>query len=394
MKIKYWLFFIVLFIIASSGCNRKARNTNLNEAQISLMAKQKENTATMKKKFLQLCDSEYLEVIAQTKLTERKEARGFYWDSYAVRSLCVAYDLTGNQKYLNACKLWSKRMIEFQDKMMPAGAYYMSYGRKPGKNEGDWFVADCSSIALGVLATSVRCSDSSEKQFLLNSVKSFSSLVSSNWVRSSGGVCNGLWPKSYDEWWCPTALYGSLSFQLYKETADTTYLRLGLGTIDWLNQINFLNADKFFPQEEIKPVVIMYCLEAYSSAFPFLDTESERYKLAMAQWDFSFKWMSENQQGKLGVDYVHQWGSKFGGLPFHIYTYASFNPGNDSLILSADQELGYVFKILEKPELSSESGVPEFYSQLDQLSIFTMFSLSQKISQGTIYRSSKEQIKN
>ncbi len=378
------LLLIITLLSFLSGCNKKTDKYNFSEVKPGHNYEQEV--------FLKICDSEYLEVIAQTKLTERKEARGFYWDSYAVRSLCVAYDLTGNQKYLDACILWSKRIIEFQQKMIPEGAYYMLYGRKPVQNEGEWFVADCSSIALGVLATAVRCSNPSEKQLLLNSVTSFSSLVSNNYVRSSGGVCNGFWPKSYDEWWCPTALYGSLSFQLYKETADTTYLKLGLGTIDWLNQINFLSADKFFPQEEIKPVVIMYCLEAYSSAFPFLDPESERYKLAMAQWDFSFRWMAENNQGKSGVDYVHQWGSKFGGLPFHIFTYASFIPGNDSLVLLANQELDYVLKILEKPELSSEYGVPEFYSQLDQLAIFTMFSMCQKISPGTVYRSGGESI--
>lgn len=343
--------------------------------------------------FIRFCDSACVDVIAQTKLTERKEGRGFYWDSYAVRSLCVAYDLTGNKKYLDACILWSKRMIEFQDKMIPSGAYYMLYGRKPGKNEGEWYVADCSSIAMGVLATSVRCNDPSEKRQLLNSVKSFSSLVSNNYVRSSGGVCNGFWPKSYDEWWCPTALYGSFAFQLYKETSDKSYLQLGLGTIDWLNQIDFLNADKYFPQEEIKPVVIMYCLEAYSSAFPFIEPNSERYKLAMSQWDNAFHWMSINQQGKSGVDYVHQWGSKFGGLPFHMYTFANVFPGNDSLIHAADQELSYLFNIIENPTLSKRFGEPKFYAQLDQLSIFTMFSLTQRISPGTIYRCSKEPVK-
>ncbi len=63
--------------------------------------------------------------------------------------------MTGKQEYLDACKLWSDRMIECQNAMIPKGAYYMQYGRRPGEDKGDWYVADCSSIALGVLATFV-----------------------------------------------------------------------------------------------------------------------------------------------------------------------------------------------------------------------------------------------
>ena len=384
------LFTILFFLIASYGCLQNPGSSKSNKELEVANLEQKKLDLRMKREFLELCDSSFMDVIAQTKVTERLGARGFYWDSYAVRALCVGYDMTGKKEYLEACKLWSERMIEFQEQMIPEGAYYMLYGRKPGEKEGNWFSADCSSISLGVLATAARCSDPKETERLLNSVKSFSSLVSNNFVKKSGGVSDGYWPASDDEWWCSSGIYGSLVFQLYKETGDESYLKLGLGTIDWINQIDFQTVAVHFPGKEIIPVVILYCLEAYSAAFPYLDKDSERYKLAMAQWNNAFEWMKENQQGQYGMDYVHQWGSKFGGLPFHMYHYADFVPGNDSLVILGDQELNYCMEIIKNPELSSRMGEPEFYDQLDQLAIFTMFSYTQRVSPGTIYRTSNE----
>lgn len=383
------LFSTALIILVSFGCNRNG-SKELSDKTTSTTAVDAQYNDKAKGIFLQLCDSGYMDVVAQTKVTERVGARGFYWDSYAVRALCVAYDLTGKQEYFDACKLWSDRMIDFQEQMIPEGAYYMLYGRKPGETEGNWFSADCSSIALGVLATSARCNDPKERDRLLNSVESFSHLVSNNFVKKSGGVSDGYWPASDDEWWCSTGIYGSLAFQLYKETGDEFYLKLGLGTIDWINQIDFLTVATHFPGTEIVPVVMMYCLEAYSTAFPFLDKDSDRYRLAMNQWNNAFTWMKENQHGQFPVDYVHQWGSKMGGLPFHMYRYANFVSGNESLVQLGDKELGYCMKIIENPNLSSRIGEPEFYEQLDQLAIFTMFSYAQRVSPGTIYRTSNE----
>lgn len=45
--------------------------------------------------------------------------------------MAVAYDITGKPEYLDGCKRWSDRMIEHQRKMIPEGAYYMQYGRRP-----------------------------------------------------------------------------------------------------------------------------------------------------------------------------------------------------------------------------------------------------------------------
>ena len=123
-------------------------------------------------KFFLLCDAGYPIVEKQARTAERI-GRAFYWDSYVVRALAVAHDMTGNEKYLAACKLWSDRMLEYQQGMTPRGAYYMQYGRRPGEDEGNWYVADCSSIALGVLATAIRCQRPEEKNRYLDSVRLF-----------------------------------------------------------------------------------------------------------------------------------------------------------------------------------------------------------------------------
>jgi hypothetical protein len=334
----------------------------------------------LKAEFFQLCDAARADVLEQAVAFERK-GRAFYWDSYAVRALAVAYDLTGKQEYLDACKLWSDHMIEFQEAMTPRGAYYMQYGRKPGEKEGNWYVADCSSIALGVLATAIRCQGKPEYERYLASVKAFADLVADNWVRPTGGVTDGYWPKSDKEWWCSTGIYGSLAFCLYKETGDDRYLKMGRGAIDWLNRQDLLTVAEFFPPHEIKPTVMMYCLEAYSPAWPHLEPDSDLYKAAVTQFQKAQAWMAENLEDKTGIPYISQWGSKFGGLPFHLYVYAGHAPGNQQAVALADRQLRHIAGVLAQ---SPPSG------QRDQLALFGLVSYAEKISPGSIYRTSKK----
>jgi len=338
--------------------------------------------ADIKAEFLELCDAGCRIVQEQARAAERK-GRAFYWDSYVVRALCVAYDMTGKQEYLDACKLWSDRMIEFQNGMIPKGAYYMQYGRRPGQDEGGWYVADSSSIALGVLATAIRCDDPQEKKQYLDSVKSFAELVAENFVRPSGGVTDGYWPKSDEEWWCSTGIFGSLAFCLYDETGDPSYLKMGLGTIDWLNRQDLLTVAVHFPPDEIKPTVMMYCLEAYSAGLPHLKPGPERHKAAMAQLTAARDWMSRNLGGRAGIDYVSQWGGKFGGLPFHLYVYARHVPGSGDVVQMADRELCYIADVLANAPPAN---------QRDQLALFAMMSYAERLSPGSMYRTSRRSL--
>ena len=332
-----------------------------------------------KGEFFALCDAG-VGILQKQARAEKRMGRAFYWDAYVVRALSVAYDMTGKKDYLDACKLWSDRMIEYQEGMIPEGAYYMQYGRKPGEKEGGWYVADCSSIALGVLATGIRCDDPAEKARYVNSAKAFAKLVIDHFVRPSGGVTDGYWPKSDQEWWCSSGIFGSLAFHLYEETGDESYLKVGLGAIDWLNRQDLLTVAVHFPQETITPTVMMYCLEAYSTGLPHLEPGSDLHKGAMAQLAKAHAWMLANWGGQAGIDYMTQWGSKFGGLPFHVYVYARHVPGSEELVAAADGELRYLADQLGKAEPSN---------QRDQLALFAMMSYAEKLSPGCLFRTGK-----
>ncbi|MBM3861879.1 MAG: hypothetical protein FJ395_19830 [Verrucomicrobia bacterium] len=328
--------------------------------------------------FLALCDEACPVVREQATRLERTSRRAFYWDSYAVRGLCAAYDMTGKKEYLDASVAWANGMVEFQKGMIPKGAYYIQYYRKPGESEGAWYVADSSSIALGVLAVAVRCREPQQKEKFLNSVRAYAKLVADNWVRPTGGVCNGHWPKSDKEWWCSSGIFGSLAFHLYEETGDESHLKIGLGTLDWLSRQDLFLTD--YPL----PTVFMYSLEAYSAGLPHVKPGTPLHQAVMAQLAKLNIWMSVNLGGRAGMNYITQWGSKFGGLPFHLFIQARLT-GNQELQALGDKELACIAKELTAAPASDNR---------DQLGLFVMMSYAERICPGSIDRTSKQDPKN
>src|ERR1700744_306894 len=236
------------------------------------------NTMEWRRQFLQLCD------VAVTQVTNPGSKGPFFVDSYAVRALCVAYDMTGNQKFLEACRTWSTRMIKYQTQMSPPGAYYMHYNRQPGETNGDWYSADSSSIGMALLATSVRCQGAERKQ-LLDSTEQFASLVISNYVQSDGGISVGLWHESKDSWWCSSALFGSFLFNLYANTGNQSYLKTALNTTDWLSRLD-LTKDQPFPLSQQGPAMIFYVMENYCAGWPYIEKDHAITPAARAKVDW------------------------------------------------------------------------------------------------------------
>ena len=222
-----------------------------------------------------LCD------LATVKVRDENNKVPFFVDSYAVRALCAAYDMTGNTNYLDACRDWSERMVKYQKQMTPRGAYYMHYNRKPGETTNDWYAADSSSIGMAVLATAVRCHGAEQKR-LLNSAKKFANLVIKNYVKPSGGVSDGLWHESSDEWWCSSGIFGSFLFNLYASTGDQHYLRTALRATDWLNGWD-LTKPQPFPLSQQGPTMIFYVMENYSAGWPYISQDEARKKAALAK---------------------------------------------------------------------------------------------------------------
>lgn len=324
--------------------------------------------------FYQLCD------VAVAKVTNDQSTGPFFVDSYGVRALCVAYDLTHNEKYLDACKHWSERMVQCQEGMTPAGAYYMHYNRKPGETNGDWYAADSSSIGMAVLATAVRCPDGPEKERFINSAKNFADLVINNYVKPSGGVSDGLWSKSDKEWWCSSGIYGSFLFNLYAVTHDDRYLQTALHVVDWLNPWD-LTKDQPFPLSQQGPAMIMYVMECYSAGWPYISKDADRAKAARTKVDWCLNWIGE-QEAKPVTNRTWPvdkgWGMKVGGLPFHQYIFSNYLPDGAKLTAAGDHELQSLAPVEFKPE-------PQF----SQLPMFMLMSYAERIDPGAIYRSGR-----
>jgi hypothetical protein len=331
--------------------------------------------AQLRRQFFSLCDAACRELNTESRKVP------FYHDSYAVRGLGVAYDMTGRPEYLAVCRKWTDRMLDFQDRMTPRGAYYMNYGRKPGAPQGDWYIGDSSSIALAVLATAMRTPDAAARSRYFESVNAYARLVIDNYVRPSGGVTDGLWSQFDGEWWCSTGIFGSLAFVLYKQTGDEAYLKIGRGALDWLNRQGFENS-KHISWKEAAPSVVMYVFEAYSAGMPYLEPGSPLEKTSLAEIRRALRWMADNQVGrgaKTSWDYAKQWGSKMGGLPFHMLVYARHLPEGQQLTAAADEELRYL----------GEQQVAQTPAKLTQLACFTLMSMAERLQPGFIYRTDR-----
>ena len=254
----------------------------------------------------------------------------------------------------------------------------MNYNRKPGEDTGSWYVADSSSIAMGLLATAVRC-DGAQRQRYLDSVKSFAQLVMDSYVGKAGGIRNGFWPQYDGEWWCSSGIFGSLAFLLYDETGDKQYLKTALGTLRWLNALD-LTADQPYPLREMGPTMPMYVLEAYSAGLPHLKPGSPMHTDALAKISWALDWMARNQGNPEAEKRwsLEKWGMKFGGLPFHMYVYSRCLPNGREISEAADRQMRHLAAVLpgKKPELS-------------QLAAFMMMSYAERLSPGTLYRTSR-----
>jgi hypothetical protein len=331
------------------------------------------DTAVFQAQFIQLCD------LAAVKVRDENNRVPFFVDSYAVRALCVAYDLTGNTNYLDACRDWSERMVKYQEHMTPRGAYYMHYNRKPGETNGDWYVADSSSIGMAVLATSVRCQGAEQKR-CLKSAKNFAGLVIKNYVKPSGGVSDGLWSKSDDEWWCSSGIFGSFLFNLYASTGDKHYLKTALGVTDWLNNWDPAK-DQPFPLSQQGPAMLMYVMENYSAGWPYIAKDEARKKSAQARVRWCLDWISEQQQKPVAQRQwppTVSWGMKFGGLPFHQYIFSRQLADDGKLSAAGDAEMQRLAAIVfpGKPKVT-------------QLPMFLLMSYAERLEPGAIYRNLK-----
>ncbi|MFH1264807.1 MAG: glycoside hydrolase family 76 protein, partial [Planctomycetota bacterium] len=309
----------------------------------------------------------------------------FFEDAHAVRALAVAFDMTGKREYLDACCRWSDRIIAYQSRMIPEGAYYMNHSRAPGQNRGEWNVADSGSIGMGVLATAVRCEDPAQKARYLNSVKAFAKLVMESYVGPEGGITNGQWSGYAGQWWCSTATFGSLAFLLYEETGEEKYLDVATGALDWTIRHDFREVGPITFQQRPSGV-IFYCFELYATGLKHLEPGSPQWDAAMRQWDLALAWMARNQKtrGAEVPDYLER-NVDMAGLPYLMYAFAGRIPRYRELVAPADQELRYIGDLL------LARGEPNV-SRLLVWEVMTwgMMSYAERLNSGALHRGSNQ----
>ncbi len=359
----------------------------------------------LKTRFFRICDL----AVQRIHLPERKYSSDmplrkapFYADSYVVRALAVAYDLTGKEEYLTTIKTWSDKMITNQEKMIPKGAYFMNYGRPPFAASGAWFVADCGEIAMGVLATAVRCLNPLERRRYLQSVETFANLVLDNFLGPHGGIVNGHWPDYDGEWWASAAYMGPLFFRLYEETGDGRYLDAGLNIVSWFVNLESLRSASQDPKfvafnapDERNPYPtkpkqsaggILNQLHLYNAGTPYIFSKGlDLETLARKEIAFFEKWCRENLlgRGESGTFKTYdsrkeKVGGKFGAIPFQIYCLTRNGIFSKDMEEIADLELGrIVSQIFAQEEID-----------LTELVGFAMVSFAERISPGSVLRKS------
>jgi rhamnogalacturonyl hydrolase YesR len=316
----------------------------------------------------------------------------FFVDSYAVRALAVAYELTGRERYWDACRTWSDRMLRHQEKMIPQGAYYMNYHRKPGESTGQWFVADSGSIAMGVLATAARSKDKAQRERYVRSAQAYAQLVMDRFVRDSGGVTDGYWDKSDKEWWCSTALFSAAAFQLYNITGEERYKDTAMRAVDWL--LTFEYGDTIlYKFADGAPTTIFYVLEAYSSALPYLEAGSPRRRKVLEKFSQTVEWIADNQNREGTWDYSpDNWGVKLGGLPCHLLIYLDRAPDSPARVRRCISPAGSTVPFEQLVAGSAARALDYFSSQeintriFTQKDAFTLVSEGEKLCPGELYQ--------
>jgi hypothetical protein len=263
----------------------------------------------------------------------------FFEDSYGVRALCEAYRASRNPSYLAAVQAWTNRILADQARMIPHGAYYMNYSefRQPGETQGDWYVADSSSVAQAVLCTA-QLSNNLDGTRYRASAQQFFSLVEDAYTNPDGGTSNGIWGSYQASWWASTAIFGAFAFEMYKETGAPVYRERGLKSFDWLSTtgtINFVRPS--FAQAA--PGIILYTGEFYVQAWPYVQGTA-REAIASKQLQFVFAWMAANQKSQnpnSPINYIAHGQTYMAGLPALSY---SMQVGD------ADAELNYLRTIM------------------------------------------------
>jgi hypothetical protein len=279
----------------------------------------------------------------------------FFEDSYGIRAVNVAYEMTGDSKYLDAARLWSDRMATYQSHMIPTGAYYLNYGysgyRQQYSSSGQWFVADSSTVGMGVLSTLVRAADAADRSRYSSSVQSYSNLVVNNFIQPGGGITDGYWNANPSgPWWCSTATFGAMAYLLYDQTGNSQHLQAASNAMDWMLAFD-LNTLQQGDAVGMGPTRALYVGEFFAAALDHVAANDPRRPAILAKVDFLIDWMANNQITQNPASTMDYGDTHTAGLP---YVQAVFGRelGRSDLIAAAAEELDHIDGIIH------QSGTP------------------------------------
>lgn len=336
-----------------------------------------------RKEFLKLCDMACEELnkeivpfseVYRNSIDAKTHHTPFFEDAYAVRALCIAHDLTGKREYIDAARHWADRVIDLQDKMIPNGAYYLNYGRPPGADSGDWWVADSGTIGMAVVAVAARSKGENRERYL-KSARSFAELVIDNYVGPEGGITNGFWSHYNGQWWCSTATFGGFLFHLYEQTQDARHLQIARRAMDWTIRHDFRKTEHI-GFEESPACVVFYVFEQYATGMRYLKPESQSRNEALAQVALAVEWWEKNQKGRVpeaATDYLSR-DTYMGGMPYLMYSLARDVPEHRDLVPAADAELRYLAKLIFNRDDFSPCRLTDW-----ELMTWTMMSYAEKL---------------
>ena len=322
-------------------------------------------TDTDRAEFLRLSDlavtefnKPYSPHFSQDDLSSATHHAPFFEDSYAVRALNVGYEMTGDSRYGDAATLWTNRIVGYQNQMIPTGAYFLNYNykvgnsyyRQPNSSTGQWLVADSGCIGMSVMSTYVHTVDTAQRSQYLASLNSFSNLVINNYVRSDGGITDGIWNGYADQWWCSTATFGSMSYLLYDQTGDARHWQAASNATNWMLTHDFYGSN---PPEwdglgsSGAPGVALYVGEFYALALDHLPQDDPRRTAIVGQVDELLDWMADNQKTQNPNSTIDYWGhTHMAGLPYLQFVLAR-ELGRDDLIPVAKAELEYIVDLID-----------------------------------------------
>ncbi len=295
-------------------------------------------------------------------------------NSYIIRSLNVYYAKTNKKKYIDLTEEWTDKQLLNQRKMFPMNAFYMGYGRKPTEKNGEMFVADTACIAMAVLSTAIYTKNIKKQKKYLQSVIDYTDMVIKNYAKKSGGVTDGEWEKSDKEWWCSTALFSSLLYQLYGVTKEEKYKNFADKAIKWLIEFDYRKADtpKFDKYGAV--TVIFYMLEAFNSGYFYNNNQYTRKKIALKVIEF-IDWIEHHVDQQLIASNAW-WSVKVAGLPYHIHNYIKYISSSNMYFTDLQSLEDCILEYLCR----------HFDPNKIQKNAFTYFSLSEKNISGATYQ--------